>query len=150
MQNFRLALFATRNDTIHPTMTSQMHIYEQVVSWGPSTPQLKLFIMIAPLVVMISTIVLILVSFYWSRNLSLDQSNMSFNPTSMLHMVSACSVGDVGRLGSLPHYHENYDLFTKCETMQVGLFVDKERRLREGKGREGLYVTNVTEPDSEK
>ncbi|KAF8337150.1 hypothetical protein F5887DRAFT_920561 [Amanita rubescens] len=83
-----------------PQQPVPVMIYETFVFWGPASPKHKLLVVAAPLLIMLSTIVILLVAFYcaWSRHWT--ESNMSFDSMSIIHLVIASSIGEV-QLGSL-------------------------------------------------
>ncbi|KAK2464929.1 hypothetical protein APHAL10511_003005 [Amanita phalloides] len=84
--------------------------YEQVIVWGQD-PQLKLIILISPSAIMITTLFIILFYLYRARNLSLDHA-ASFDPMNTLHVVAACSSGNVQTV-VFPGYDENMEAFSK-------------------------------------
>ena len=66
-------------------------IWQDAILWGP-TVHVKLIVVIAPVAIMLTTILIILVSFYWvrvARKMDLKDI-MSFNPTATPHIVAAC------------------------------------------------------------
>ena len=90
MQMFRYSLL-TRN--LAPVEPFDGTVMQPAVFWGPSF-HIKLLIVAAPIGIMITTILLILISFYnlkSARDLLGVQNIMSFNPTATPHIVAACT-----------------------------------------------------------
>ena len=83
-----------------PQQPVQAKVYETFVSWGPATPKHKLLVVAAPLLVMLSTIVILLVAFYRAWSLHWTNIDMSFDSMSIIHLVVASSIGKV-ELGPL-------------------------------------------------
>lgn len=68
--------------------------------------------MISPLAIMIATVVIILASLYRARHLDLYHGIASFSPMDPLHLITACSSGNVHTL-SFPDYSQDIGLFSK-------------------------------------
>ncbi len=85
-------------------------IYVQVIVWG-QMPQLRLMITIAPMVIMITTISIALLSLYRARKLHLKH-DIPFDPMNVLHIVAACSSGNVQTI-QFPDYSEDIGVFCK-------------------------------------
>jgi hypothetical protein len=93
MQMFRYSLLQNFTQVTSVNTT----ISEEAVIWGPSHPQLKLFIVIAPMLVMITTILLFFVSIYWAlttQDINLENIT-SFDLKATHNIVAACSSGHV-------------------------------------------------------
>ena len=119
VQNLRFALFSFSNDEI-PRQQVQVTMYANNMLWGPAITSLRIeVIMISPLAIMMSTVVIILVSFLSIRNSDLKPNMFAFNPMSTLDMVSACSNGDVQ---SITFPRADHDLDTDSRTINVALY----------------------------
>jgi hypothetical protein len=132
-QNLRYALLDFTPDV--PQQPVQAEVYETFVSWGPESPKYKLLIVAAPLLIMLSTIAIILVAFYWAWPLQWTESNMSFDPMSIIHLIIACSNGEV-RLG--PLLFDGYDKKSVYDKSQDVTFRLSEIDVQ--RGREVLKV----------
>ena len=84
--------------------------YVHAIVWG-QVPRFRLIIVISPLAIMLTTIIIILASLYRARHLSADYI-ASFNTMDTLHIMAACSVGNIHAL-SFPDYGEDISLFSK-------------------------------------
>ena len=84
--------------------------YVNAVVWG-QVPRFRLIVAISPLVIMIATVVIILTSLNNARHLDLDHI-ASFNAMDTLHIIAACSSGNVNTV-SFPDYGKNIGLFSK-------------------------------------
>ena len=94
-QNLRSYLLQVYDSRRLPRLTVQANISEMFVFWGPADPKYKLLIVAAPLSVMLSTISIILLAFYWAWPLHWTDSDMSFNSTSILHLIIASRIGEM-------------------------------------------------------
>jgi hypothetical protein len=90
--------------------------YVRVIVWG-QVPQLRLMIIIAPMVIMVTTISLILLSFYRARNLRLKH-DIYFDPMDVLHIIAACSSGNVQTI-TFPDYNNNISAFCKYVDVEL-------------------------------
>ncbi|KAF8726409.1 hypothetical protein AX14_007909 [Amanita brunnescens Koide BX004] len=99
-----------------PLQSFSSTTYVHVIVWG-QTPRYRLIIAISPLAIMITTITIILASLYRARRLDVDYI-ASFNAMDTLHIISACSSGDVHAV-SFPDYSKDIGLFSK--DVEVGL-----------------------------
>jgi hypothetical protein len=90
-------------------------IWQDAIFWGPAV-HVKLIVVTAPVAIMITTIFIILVSFYRVRVAGkMDLKDiMSFNPTATPHIVAACCPGHIMAWNkqSLPAYKE-MDTFSR-------------------------------------
>jgi len=84
--------------------------YVNAIVWG-QVPRFRLIVAISPLVIMIATIVIILTSLNNARHLDLDHI-ASFNAMDTLHIIAACSSGNVNAV-SFPDYSKNIGMFSK-------------------------------------
>jgi hypothetical protein len=84
--------------------------YVHAVVWG-QVPRFRLIIVISPLAIMLVTIIIILASLYRARHLDADYI-ASFNTMDTLHIIAACSLGNVHTL-SFPDYDKDLGLFSK-------------------------------------
>src|SRR6266550_2882344 len=73
--------------------TFQSTTYVHAVVWGQA-PRFRLIIAISPMAIMITTIIIILASLNKARHLDLDYI-ASFNAMDPLHIITACSLGNV-------------------------------------------------------
>ena len=86
--------------------------YVNAVVWGQVT-RFRLIVVISPLVIMIMTVVIILTSLNNARHLDPDHIQVaSFNAMDTLHIIAACSSGNVNMV-SFPDYSKNMGLFSK-------------------------------------
>ena len=81
--------------------------YVHAIVWGQA-PRLRLIIVISPLAIMLATIIIILASLYRARHCGTDYI-ASFNTMDTLHIITACSLGNVHTL-SFPDYGEDIGL----------------------------------------
>ena len=77
-------------------------------------PRFRLIIVISPLAIMLATIIIILASLYRARHLDADYV-ASFNTMDTLHIIAACSLGNVHTL-SFP----DYDKDVRVELSEIG------------------------------
>jgi hypothetical protein len=85
--------------------------YVRAIVWGQD-PRFRVIIVISPLAIMIATVVIILASLYRARHLDLYQGIASFSAMDPLHLIAACSSGNVHTL-SFPDYSQDIGLFSK-------------------------------------
>ncbi|KAF8689736.1 hypothetical protein AX14_001497 [Amanita brunnescens Koide BX004] len=90
--------------------------YMQVIVWG-QVAQLRLMIIIAPMAIMISTISLVLLSFYRARHLRLKYDS-HFDPMDVLHIIAACSSGNVQTI-TFPGYSNDISAFCKYVDVEL-------------------------------
>lgn len=90
--------------------------YMQVIVWG-QVAQLRLMIIIAPMAIMISTISLVLLSFYWARHLRLKYDS-HFDPMDVLHIIAACGSGNVQTI-TFPGYSNDISAFCKYVDVEL-------------------------------
>ena len=123
-QNMRFALFSFSNDAI-PRRQVNATIYANNVLWGPAFTSLRIeAIMISPLAIIISTILIILFSFLLIQKRDLKHNMFAFDPMSTLHVVSACSNGDVQ---STMFPHADSDLDRDSKTVNVTLHDGRDK-----------------------
>ena len=84
--------------------------YVNAVVWG-QVPRFRLIVAVSPLVIVIATVVIILTSLNNARHLDIDHI-ASFNAMDTLHIIAACSSGNVNTV-SFPDYSKNIGLFSK-------------------------------------
>lgn len=84
--------------------------YVHYVVWGQAR-RYRLIVVISPVAIMIATIAIILASLYRARHLDLDYIT-SFNPMNTLHIVAACSSGNVHTV-PFPDYGKDIGSFGK-------------------------------------
>ena len=92
-QNLRYYLLQHYDSNQLPRQTVQADISETFVFWGPADPKYKLLIVAVPLLIMLSTIFIILVALYWAWPWPWTDSNMSFDSTSIVHLIISSSIG---------------------------------------------------------
>jgi hypothetical protein len=85
--------------------------YVRAIVWGQD-PRFRVIIVLSPLAIMIATVVIILASLYRARHLDLYQGIASFSAMDPLHLIAACSSGNVHTL-SFPDYCQDIGLFSK-------------------------------------
>ena len=93
--------------------TLHYYSYVHAVVWG-QVPRFRLNIVISPLAIMLATIIIILASLYRARHLDADYV-ASFNTMDTLHIIAACSLGNVHTL-SFP----DYDKDVRVELSEIG------------------------------
>ena len=84
------------------TRTFSSTTYVHAIVWG-QVPRYRLVIVISPLAIMIVSIIIILASLYSARHLRLD-GIASFNAMDTMHIITACSSGNMHTL-SFPDYN---------------------------------------------
>ena len=85
--------------------------YVNAIVWGQDS-RLRLLLVVSPLTIMVATIAIIVASFYRARHLDLDRRIASFDIMDTMHIVVACSSGNMHTVLFLD-YSENLDLFSK-------------------------------------
>ena len=85
--------------------------YVHAIVWG-QVPRFRVIIVISPFAIMIATIVIILVSLYRARHLDLHHAIASFSTMDSLHLIAACSSGNMHTL-PFPDYSQDIALFSK-------------------------------------
>lgn len=105
--------------------------YVHAIVWG-QIPRYRLILAISPLAIMTATMIIILVSLYKARYLDLDYI-ASFNAMDSLHLITACSSGNVHTV-SFPDYSQDIGLFSK--DVEVGLSEKKA-----GSGATGFHFS---------
>ena len=80
-----------------PYQSFPLRTYVHVIVWG-QVPRFRVVIVISPLVIMIATVVIILSSLYRARHLDLHHAIASFSTMDSLHLIAACSSGNVHTL----------------------------------------------------
>ena len=128
-QNLRymLSLFSDSQVPHQPVFAK---INETFVFWGAADPKYKLLIVAVPLSIMVSTIVIILVALYLARPLKWSYENMSFDPTSIIHLIIACSIGQLD-----PLQFKGYDeanTYDRPNDVKFGLAEMPRYKCREG------------------
>ncbi|KAF8336764.1 hypothetical protein F5887DRAFT_920701 [Amanita rubescens] len=109
---------------IEDAATVQVTIYANNVLWGPAHTSLRIdAIMISPLAIIISTILIILFSFLLIQKRDLKHNMFAFNPMSTLHVVAACSNGNVQ---STTFPQADYDLDRDSKTVIVTLYEGRD------------------------
>lgn len=134
-QNLRYALFQLSDSDQVPRQSVQAMIFQNFVTWGPASPRHKMIIVAAPLLVMLSTIVIISVAFYWGWSLDWTGYDMSFNSMSIIHLIVAWSSIKQTGLGSLDFTgYDREKVYGMSEDVTCSLSMD------EGARRQGLKV----------
>ena len=104
------ALCPVSDESCPPLQLFPSITYVNAVVWGQVT-RFRLIVAMSPLVIMIATVVIILASLNNARHLDLDYI-ASFNAMDTLHIIAACSSGNVNTV-SFPDYSKNIGLFSK-------------------------------------
>ena len=107
--------------------------YVHAIVWG-QVPRFRLIIVISPLAIMLATIIIILASLYRARRLSADYI-ASFNTMDTLHIIAACSLGNVHTL-SFPDYGEDMGLYSQDVRVELS-----ETRIEAGSGVAGFHFS---------
>ncbi|KAF8336081.1 hypothetical protein F5887DRAFT_1285508 [Amanita rubescens] len=124
---YTLSLFS---DIQVPQEPVYAKINETFVFWGAADPKYKLLIVAAPLLIMLSTIIIILVALSLAWPLKWSKNNMSFDPMSIIHLIIACSIGQVD-----PLQFKGYDkasIYDKPNDVKFGLAEMPRYNCREG------------------
>ena len=94
-----------------PLQSLPSRTYVHVIVWGQD-PRFRVIIVISPLVIMIATVVIILASLYRALHLDLHHGIASFSAMDSLHLIAACSSGNVHTL-PFPDCSQDIALFSK-------------------------------------
>ena len=130
-QNARKFMFSQSCRHSDCPQSFQSTTYVHAIVWG-LTPRYRLILAISPLAIMTATMIIILVSLYKARYLDLDYI-ASFNAMDSLHLITACSSGNVHTV-SFPDYSQDIGLFSK--DVEVGLSEKKA-----GSGATGFHFS---------
>ena len=110
------------------------NVYGQAVAWSQVLQLRLVLILIAPMVIMITTILLVSFTLYRAQNLC-QEYNISFDPMNVLHVITACSSGNLQTI-PFPNYSE--DIGAVCEHVNIEL-----RKGQAGNGVEGFQCSQM-------